>query len=138
MRIDKYLWSTRYFKTRSKASESCRKGHVRVNEQIAKPSREVFAIDIISIRSNQLTYTLTVLDLPKSRVGAKLVDLYRKDTTPAESYERSDLLKLSKDYYRKKGSGRPTKKDRREIDGYLKAPISGKEQEDNKIEKKEI
>jgi ribosome-associated heat shock protein Hsp15 len=59
-----------------------------------------------------------VLDIPKNRVGAKLVDLYRKDITPEEAFQNQDLLKFSKDYYRKKGTGRPTKKDRRDIDSY--------------------
>ncbi len=119
MRIDKYLWSTRYFKTRNIATTACKKGHVKVNGQVVKPSRDVYAMDTIVVRKNQINYELTVLDVPESRVGAKLVDIYRKDTTPKEAFEKNELLKYSKDYYRKKGTGRPTKRDRREIDGYL-------------------
>ena len=119
MRVDKYLWCVRYFKTRNIASMACRKGHVRVNGQSAKPSREVYPTDKIVLRKNQIDYQLTVLDVPQSRVGAKLVDIYRKDTTPKEAFEHSELLQYSKDYYRKKGAGRPTKKDRRDIDDYL-------------------
>ncbi|MEK6452331.1 MULTISPECIES: RNA-binding S4 domain-containing protein [unclassified Myroides] len=119
MRIDKYLWCIRYYKTRSIATEACKKGHITVNGQSAKASREVFPTDKISLRKDQILYQLTVLDLPPNRVGAKLVDIYRKDTTPAESFEHLELLKLSKDYYRSKGMGRPTKKDRRDIDDYL-------------------
>ena len=119
MRIDKYLWCVRYFKTRNSASTACKKGHVRVNEAVAKPSRELFPTDKLVIRINQINYQLTVLDIPPSRVGAKLVDIYRKDTTPKSEFEAQELLKYSKDYYRQKGEGRPTKKDRREIDGYL-------------------
>lgn len=119
MRIDKYLWSTRYFKTRSLATTACRKGHVRVGDQVAKPSREVFPGDAISLRKEQVNLQLTVLALPEGRVGAKLVNLYREDTTPAEATQHKELLKQTKEYYRKKGSGRPTKKDRREIDDYL-------------------
>ncbi|MGJ8658646.1 RNA-binding S4 domain-containing protein [Cellulophaga fucicola] len=118
MRIDKYLWCTRYFKTRSIATEACKKGHIKINEKAVKPSRDVFPTDKIEVRKNQINYKLTVLDVPPNRVGAKLVDMYRKDTTPKEAFEHSDLLKYSKDYYRKKGVGRPTKKDRREIDDY--------------------
>ncbi|WP_340065432.1 RNA-binding S4 domain-containing protein [Ascidiimonas aurantiaca] len=118
MRIDKYLWCTRYFKTRNMATEACKKGHVKVNEQVVKPSREVYPSDKIRVRKNQINYQLTILDIPASRVGAKLVDIYRKDTTPQEAFTHVDLLKHAKDYYRKKGSGRPTKKDRREIDDY--------------------
>ena len=119
MRIDKYLWCVRYFKTRNSASTACKKGHIRVNDVIAKPSRELFPTDKLVVRINQINYQLTVLDIPPSRVGAKLVDIYRMDTTPKSEFEAQELLKYSKDYYRQKGEGRPTKKDRREIDGYL-------------------
>ncbi len=118
MRIDKYLWCTRYFKTRNIATEACKKGHVKVNDKAVKPSRDVFPMDKITVRKNQINYQFTILDVPPNRVGAKLVDMYRKDTTPKEAFEHSELLKYSKDYYRKKGTGRPTKKDRREIDDY--------------------
>lgn len=118
MRIDKYLWCVRYFKTRSIATDACKKGHVRVNGAQIKPSREVYPSDTIEVRKNQVNYTLQVLDIPPNRVGAKLVDIYRKNTTSKEAYEHLELLKYSKDYYRKKGTGRPTKKDRRDIDGY--------------------
>ncbi|NQY30930.1 MAG: RNA-binding S4 domain-containing protein [Flavobacteriaceae bacterium] len=118
MRVDKYLWCIRYFKTRSIATEACKKGHIRINDAQVKPSREVYATDKINIRKNQINYTVQVLDIPQNRVGAKLVDMYRKDITPKEAFEHLELLKYSKDYYRKKGTGRPTKKDRRDIDGY--------------------
>ena len=118
MRIDKYLWCVRYFKTRSLATVACKKGHVRVNDEIIKPSRDVYATDKIQLRKNQINYTLTVNDIPPNRVGAKLVDIYRTDTTPKEAFTSNELLKYSKDYYRKKGTGRPTKKDRRDIDDY--------------------
>ncbi|SNR69553.1 heat shock protein Hsp15 [Maribacter sedimenticola] len=125
MRIDKFLWSTRYFKTRNIASTACKKGHVKINGQTVKPGREVYPMDDIIVRKNQIDYKFTVLDIPKSRVGAKLVDIYRKDTTPKEAFEHNELLQYSKDYYRKKGIGRPTKKDRREIDEFLDAPALG-------------
>ncbi|MFT4832646.1 MAG: ribosome-associated heat shock protein Hsp15 [Psychroserpens sp.] len=118
MRVDKFLWSIRYFKTRSIATEACKKGHIKINGQAVKPSREVYATDKVVVRKDQINYEFTVLDIPTSRVGAKLVDLYRVDTTPKEAFAQNDLLKYSKDYYRKKGAGRPTKKDRRDIDDY--------------------
>lgn len=118
MRIDKFLWSVRYFKTRTIATEACKKGHVKVNQVSVKPSKEVYNGEEITIRKKQINYQIIILDIPKNRVGAKLVDLYRKDITPKEEFERQDLLKYSKDYYRKKGEGRPTKKDRRDIDNY--------------------
>ncbi|MCL6267867.1 RNA-binding S4 domain-containing protein [Flagellimonas myxillae] len=119
MRIDKYLWCIRYFKTRNVAANAVKKGHVRVNGNVVKASREVYPMDEIVLRKNQIDYQLTVLDIPTSRVGAKLVDIYRKDTTPKEAFEHDELLKFAKDHYRKKGQGRPTKKDRRDIEGYL-------------------
>ncbi|MBD0851182.1 RNA-binding S4 domain-containing protein [Maribacter arenosus] len=119
MRIDKYLWHTRYFKTRNIATTACKKGQVKINGQVSKPSREVYPTDEITVRKNQINYQCIVLDIPKNRIGAKLVDIYRKDTTPKEAFENDELLKYSKAYYRKKGTGRPTKKDRREINEYL-------------------
>ncbi|CAM1365366.1 RNA-binding S4 domain-containing protein [Tenacibaculum soleae] len=118
MRIDKYLWCIRLFKTRSIATEACKKGHVKIDGSNLKPSKDIFGNEEITIRKNQINYKIKVLDIPPNRVGAKLVDLYRKDLTPKEEFERTELLKYSKDYYRKKGAGRPTKKDRRDIDDY--------------------
>jgi len=118
MRVDKYLWCIRYFKTRSIATQACKKGAIRVNEDVIKPSREVYPGDKISVRKDQINYTLEVLDTPESRLGAKLVDIYRKDTTPPEAFAKNELLKYSKEYYRKKGVGRPTKKDRRDLEDF--------------------
>ncbi|MFH6768337.1 S4 domain-containing protein [Gaetbulibacter aquiaggeris] len=118
MRIDKYLWCIRYYKTRTIATTACKKGHVRINKEIVKPSREVYPQDLIELRKDQINYQLVVNDIPENRIGAKLVDIYRTDKTPKEQYEAQELLKLSKDYYRKKGVGRPTKKDRRDMDNF--------------------
>lgn len=118
MRIDKYLWCVRYYKTRSLATAACRKGHIKVNGETAKPSRDVYAQDKIELRKDQINYSLKINDIPTNRVGAKLVDIYRTDTTPKEAFEAIELLKYSKEYYRKKGSGRPTKKDRRDIEDF--------------------
>ncbi|WP_242119248.1 RNA-binding S4 domain-containing protein [Aestuariivivens sediminicola] len=118
MRIDKYLWCVRYYKTRSLATTACKKGHVRVNNDVVKPSREVYPQDNIEIRKNQINYTFTINAIPTSRVAAKLVTIYRTDTTPKEAFEAQELLHYAKTYYRKKGIGRPTKKDRRDIDDF--------------------
>lgn len=119
MRVDKYLWCARYFKTRSMATNACKTGKVKIKGNTIKPSREVYPGDQIQLRKNQINYVLDVLDLPDSRLGAKLVNLYCKDSTPKENLEKLELLKYSKDYYRKKGTGRPTKKDRRDLDDYV-------------------
>ncbi|MEO2060683.1 MULTISPECIES: RNA-binding S4 domain-containing protein [Mesonia] len=132
MRIDKYLWCVRYFKTRSIATNACKKGHVRVNGDIVKPSRDVYPTDKIEVRKNQINYIIEVLDLPPSRVGAKLVNIYLTDITPKENLEKLDLLKYSQDYYRKKGTGRPTKKDRRELDDWFDIDNEEEQTEQNK------
>ena len=104
MRIDKFLWCIRYYKTRNVAAQAVKKGHEQINGSTAKPSREVYPMDKITLRKDQIDYQLTVLDIPKSRVGAKLVDMYRKDTTPREAFEHQELLKYTKTLYRKKGA----------------------------------
>jgi ribosome-associated heat shock protein Hsp15 len=118
MRIDTYLCYLRYYASRSQASKACNQGHVRIEEKIIKPSREVFIGDKIKVRKNQIWRVLMVIDFPKSRVGAKIVNLYRQDITPEESFENANFQLLSKVPQRDRGAGRPTKKDRREIDDY--------------------
>lgn len=119
MRVDKFLWCVRYFKTRSIATNACKQGKVKMDGTSVKPSKEVFPNDKLTVRKNQIDYQIEILDLPTSRVGAKLVNLYLIDVTPKEAFEKLELLKYSKDYYRKKGTGRPTKKDRRDIDDWF-------------------
>lgn len=119
MRVDKYLWCVRFFKTRSIATNACKTGKVKIKGDNVKPSREVYPGDQIQIRKDQVDYILEVLDVPESRLGAKLVDIYRKDITPKENLEKLELLKYSKDHYRKRGTGRPTKKDRRDLDDFV-------------------
>lgn len=116
MRIDKFLWCIRYFKTRNIATEACKKGHVKVSGDTLKPSKLIFGGEKVTVRKNQINYSFEVLDVPPNRVGAKLVSIYIKDTTPKSEFEKFEVLKYSKSYYRKKGTGRPTKKDRRNIE----------------------
>ena len=109
----------RYYKTRNIATEACKKGHVRIGGEIAKASKEVFPQDKIQVRKGAITYEIEVLDIPTSRVGAKLVGLYCIDHTPEEAFEQEELRQLAQEYYRKKGEGRPTKKDRRDLDDFF-------------------
>jgi ribosome-associated heat shock protein Hsp15 len=120
MRIDKFLWAVRFYKTRSIAANAIKKNHVRLNGITAKPSKDVFGGDELIIRKNQIDYKILVLDIPKSRVGAKLVPQFIDDVTPKEAFANQELLKDAKNYYRKKGTGRPTKKDRRDIEGFVR------------------
>ncbi len=118
MRIDKFLWCVRQFKTRSLATEACNKGHLKVNRNTVKASKELFLGDEITLRKNQIYYTFEIIGMPTTRLGAKLVNLYTKDTTPPEELERLQLMKYSQDYYRAKGTGRPSKKDRRDLEDF--------------------
>ena len=118
MRVDTYIWYLRYYKSRSQATNACRQGHVRIDDQVIKPSREVFVGDKIKLRKNQVWRELMVLDFPKSRISAKLVNLYREDLTSKEAFKNTSFQSLSKTPKRDEGSGRPTKKDRRDIDEY--------------------
>ncbi|MCJ7934869.1 MAG: RNA-binding S4 domain-containing protein [Chryseobacterium sp.] len=119
MRIDKFLWSIRFYKTRSIAAEEIKKNRVSIGTSAVKSSKEVKEGDVIKIRKNQIDYKIKVIQIPKSRIGAKLVPLHIQDVTDKEQYELLKLRKLSQDYYRNKGEGRPTKKDRREMDEYV-------------------
>lgn len=119
MRLDKFLWCVRYFKTRSIATDEIKKNRVKVNGEIAKSSREVIPSDHITIRKNQIDYSFEIIQLPQSRIGAKLLSLYIIDKTSIEELEKLELKKLSSNYYRQKGEGRPTKKDRRDLDDFI-------------------
>ncbi|WP_312302084.1 RNA-binding S4 domain-containing protein [Chryseobacterium sp.] len=119
MRIDKFLWSIRFYKTRSIAAEEIKKNRVSIGTSAVKSSKEVKEGDTIKIRKNQIDYKIKVIQIPKSRIGAKLVPLHIQDVTDKEQYELLKLRKMSQDYYRNKGEGRPTKKDRRDMDDYV-------------------
>lgn len=124
MRIDKFLWSIRFYKTRTIATEEIKKNRVSIGESVVKSSKEVKEGDVIKIRKNQIDYKIKVIQIPKSRIGAKLVPLHIKDVTDKEQYELLKMRKISQDYYRIKGEGRPTKKDRRDMDDYVGNDIS--------------
>lgn len=124
MRIDKFLWSIRFYKTRTVSTEEIKKNRVSVGGSVVKSSKEVKEGDIIQIRKNQIDYKIKVLQIPKSRIGAKLVPLHIKDVTDKEQYEMLKLRRMSQDYYRNKGEGRPTKKDRRDMDEYTENDIA--------------
>ncbi|WP_449388331.1 RNA-binding S4 domain-containing protein [Chryseobacterium lineare] len=124
MRIDKFLWSIRFYKTRTIATEEIKKNRVSIGDSVVKSSKEVKEGDVIKIRKNQIDYKIKVIQIPKSRIGAKLVPLHIKDVTDKEQYELLKMRKMSQDYYRIKGEGRPTKKDRREMDDYVDNDIS--------------
>ena len=120
MRVDQILWHLRYYKSRSLATAACKKGHVKVNEQIAKPSKVVITTDVVEVRKNQVSYKFKILDIPKKRVSAKLVNIYRDDQTVNDPFGSKEFMRLNKISKRIKGKGRPTKKERRKLDGLNK------------------
>jgi ribosome-associated heat shock protein Hsp15 len=118
-RIDKWLWAVRLFKTRALATDACKAGSVCIGDHAIKPARDAHIGEIVTVRQGLITRTLEVVGVPRSRVGAKLVPLYCKDLTPPEEFERLREQRIQHVLAREKGSGRPTKRDRRQIDRFL-------------------
>lgn len=116
VRLDKWLWATRFYKTRSLATEACQADHVRIEGQPAKPSRQVRAGDVIQVRLPGITRTVRVLQAADKRVGAKNLPALLEDLTPPEEYRQHEEWKRSSLAVRLKGAGRPTKKERRQMD----------------------
>lgn len=115
VRVDKWLWATRVFKTRSIATDACKKGRVTISGINVKPSHGVKIGDIIAVRKPPITYSFQVLGLIENRVGAKLVPDYLKNVTTPDQYELLEMTRISGFVNRQKGLGRPTKKDAREL-----------------------
>jgi ribosome-associated heat shock protein Hsp15 len=118
-RLDKWLWSVRIFKTRSLATDACRAGSVDVGGHAAKPARDVHAGDVITVRQGLIVRTLYVRAAPVSRVAAKRVPEFCEDRTPPEEYSKVQEQRVQQVLAREKGSGRPTKRDRRALDRWL-------------------
>jgi ribosome-associated heat shock protein Hsp15 len=116
IRIDKYLWAVRIFKTRSIASDECRKGRILINNFQVKPSHTVAANDIFTVRKPPVTFTYQVIFPIENRVSAKLATEYLRDLTPEEEKIKTTLIKTTGFGIRPRGLGRPTKKERRSID----------------------
>lgn len=123
IRLDKYLWAVRIFKTRSDAAEAIRSNRVTVNGTGAKPSREVHPGDRIGVRKERVNYSYEVIDLVSSRQSAKNVPLYCRDTTPQEELDKLHAPRETILLFRDRGTGRPTKKERRELDGLMEEMI---------------
>jgi len=119
MRIDKFIWAVRLYKTRTLATKECKQNRVLVNDEFVKPSRELHLGDEITLKKGAIFYSFKVIAFPKSRVGAKLVPDLIKDITPAEEIEKMELIKQANKVSRSKGLGRPTKRERRAINKFL-------------------
>ena len=119
IRLDKYLWAVRVFKTRSDAADAIRNNKVSVNGAWAKPSREVKIGDAIEVRRQQVTYSYKVVDLVSSRQPAKNVPMYCLNTTPQEELDKLNVPRETIFVFRERGTGRPTKKERRDLDNLM-------------------
>ena len=122
VRIDKWIWAMRIFKTRTIATEECKKGRVSIgldNPVTAKPSRLIKVGDIINVKKPPITYTFRVKAITQNRLGAKLVPEYLENITPQEQYDMLDIVRISGFVDRRKGLGRPTKRDSRELNKFV-------------------
>lgn len=119
VRIDKWLWAVRLFKTRSLAAEACKKGKIMILGSTVKASRNIKTGDVIQIKKNPIVYSFKVLALSENRMGAKLVPEFMENVTPQEQLEILELSKFNSFGQRDRGTGRPTKKDRRDMEEYL-------------------
>ena len=119
VRVDKFLWAMRIYKTRSIAADACKNGHISMNGVQLKPSRTFKVGDVFNVRKGPITYTYRVLQLTENRLGAKLVPEYMRDETSPQQLEILELARLAGNGGRDRGMGRPTKKDRRDIEVFM-------------------
>jgi ribosome-associated heat shock protein Hsp15 len=124
-RIDKWLWAARIFKTRSIAADACKNGRVMVNDVNVKPSRMVKEGDKVSVRKPPVTYSFRILKTIEQRVGAKLLPDIYENITPADQYELLEMNRISGFVDRARGTGRPTKKDRRAMEAFVGPAFEG-------------
>lgn len=118
VRIDKWLWAVRVFKTRTVATDACKKGRVMVDDVVVKPSRTVKPDDVVKVRKPPVTYSFKVLQVTQNRLGAKLVPEYMENITPASELHLLDVVKISGFVDRRKGLGRPTKREGRKLEEF--------------------
>ncbi len=118
VRIDKWIWAMRIFKTRTIAAEACKKGRVMIGDVSAKPSRTVKPGDIVSVRKPPITYSFRVKAVTENRLGAKLVPDYMENITPQSQLDLLDVIKISGFIDRRKGLGRPTKREGRQLEEF--------------------
>lgn len=125
VRIDKWLWATRVFKTRTIATEACKKGRVLIGDTVVKPSRTVRPGEVIKVRKPPVTYSFEVLALTQNRLGAKLVPDYLRNVTPQSELDLLDIVKINGFIDRRKGLGRPTKREGRRLNEFTESISDG-------------
>ena len=124
-RIDKWLWAARIFKTRSIAADACKNGRVTINGTNVKPSHTIKVGEIINVKKPPITYSFEILQTIEKRVGAKLIPEVYKNVTDAKQYELLEMSRISGFVDRARGTGRPTKKDRRQLDAFVDPALFG-------------
>ena len=124
-RIDKWLWAARIFKTRSLAADACKNGRVTFNGSTIKPSRMIKAGDTVHVKKSPITYSFKVLKAIEQRVGAKLIPEIYENVTDPKQYELLEMSRISGFVDRARGTGRPTKKERRALDAFVEPVIFG-------------
>ena len=137
VRVDKYLWAMRIYKTRSIATDACKCGRVKMNGVEVKPSRMFHVGDIFTVRKGPITYTYRILQLWGNRLGAKMVPEYLQDITPKEQLELLELARYAAQSGRDRGTGRPTKKDRRDIEQFFSDDYNYLLDEDDYLEEED-
>lgn len=129
-RIDKWLWAARIFKTRSIAADACKNGRVTINKVNVKPSHTVKAGEVVSVKKPPITYSFKILKTIEQRVGAKLIPEVYENVTDAKQYELLEMSRISGFVDRARGTGRPTKKERRALDAFVDPAMFGFDDED--------
>ena len=127
VRIDKWLWAVRLFKTRTLAAEACKKGKIVIKNVQVKPSRNVKVGDVVSIKRNPFLFSFKVLALSENRMNAKLVVDFLQNVTTADQLEMIELAKLTGNMGRDRGTGRPTKKERRDLEDFVEPEFADEE-----------
>ena len=130
-RIDKWLWAARIFKTRSIAADACKNGRVTINGVNVKPSRSLKEGEVVSVKKPPVTYSFRVLKCIEQRVGAKLLPEIYENVTDPKQYEILEMSRISGFINRARGTGRPTKKDRRSIEAFVEPAMFGFEDDDD-------
>lgn len=125
VRVDKWLWAVRVFKTRTIATEACKKGRVVIGDVAVKPSRMIHEGDVVKVRKPPVTYSFEVLALTENRLGAKLVPEYMRNVTPQSELHLLDMVKISGFVDRRKGLGRPTKREGRQLSEFTDSMSDG-------------
>ena len=136
-RLDKWLWAARIFKTRTIAADACKNGRVTVDGQTLKPARTVKVGEVVSVKKPPITYSFKILNAIETRVGAKLISEVYENVTDPKQYELLEMSRISGFIDRARGTGRPTKKDRRAIDAFVDPAMFGWDDDDEMFDDEE-